>query len=434
MFGDKVFGGHPFKYPTPAEVPEDTGCRTFRIPSDPAWFALIMGALLPLTDPANFQQFEGGISRETAAEIFFDLIQETYDNAEDGCESCVLPTGQPVFRVGSDGALQQLIDTSWSPPTGDATIPPLPPREGGTDDDKRCLASANAAHALEVLYENISDSWAAGKTEAEAITELLLAIAAAILAPIALIAAALIALAALVFKVLYEVVEFVGADYWTVSFTKQIQCALYDCSAVDGEGVVTFDFDCFNRYLASGTDITTNVFNVVLFGQIQYLLMWIGADGLNFAGAATAITDADCSTCGCEGEWVATWATWAGWAFGAFGEYYADVLQGTAREYVTPIGYTWQNSGTVTLDNTYLIDWVEIDMDSDGVAISVALFDDLGNLLASDNPAVGRHTTRLEITEEYISDHVNVQTQATNTVDSFKATWVYSIRVHYRCE
>jgi len=296
MFGDKIFGKHPWKFPTPADIPEDTGCRTFRVPSDPAWFALLMGAILPLTDPENYQQFDGGISAETTAEIFSDIIETTYENAEGGCEACIMPGGGSVVRIGADGHFEELIDSEWLPPAGDNTVPPVPPREGGTDEDKRCLAAANATNTMKILYETLADDYAAGLTLAEAISHFIAVVAAIIFLPGGLIAAA-IALALVLFRVVYETAAFVTADYWTAEFDDKFQCALYECASVDGEGVVTFDFECFQTELSAAINAIADPFEVVLWGQVQAMLMFLGVDGLNLAGATTAIPTADCDVC-----------------------------------------------------------------------------------------------------------------------------------------
>jgi len=105
------------------------------------------------------------------------------------------------------------------------------------------------------------------------------------------------------------------------------------------------------------------------------------------------------------------------------------VIQGTPRGFINPIGWTWQNSLTLATSQQCPIDWVEVDMDSNGVAISIALFDMSDNLLVSANPIAGRRVTRLEL-NTYVGN-LKIQTQATSTNNVFKATWIYSIRVRY---
>jgi len=86
FYGDKLFGRERFLFPTPVDLPEDTACRTFRIPADAAWLGLFMGALSLLTDPANYQQFEGGMTPTEASEIALAVIEEAYADAIYGCQ------------------------------------------------------------------------------------------------------------------------------------------------------------------------------------------------------------------------------------------------------------------------------------------------------------------------------------------------------------
>jgi len=296
MYGDKQYGQQGrFLYPTPTTLPEDEGCRTFRIPADPAWYGLLMGALSALTNPDNYQQFEGGLTPQQAADCFFNILETTYENAEDGCNVCTLPDGTPIIRIAAGGAVEQLTPEGWQTPTGDMTPPDIPPREGGTPQDQMCLAAANATNAFKLLYENLSDSYAGGLTSAEALTELLLAIAAIIAAAVALWAAAIIALVAIVWEIIYDTLEFVTADLWTTDFDDIFKCILLGC-ATNTAGVITFDYDCVIANLAAQTDPLSSLTadQLRLFGQLAYILQFIGAEGLNAAGATTAIAVDTC--------------------------------------------------------------------------------------------------------------------------------------------
>jgi len=86
MFGDKEFGKH-VGYPTPEETPIDSTCLTFNVPANSAWWAIITGLVLTLTEEENWQQFEGGMTPEQAAEDAFDFITAALDVAAmtDGC-------------------------------------------------------------------------------------------------------------------------------------------------------------------------------------------------------------------------------------------------------------------------------------------------------------------------------------------------------------
>jgi len=283
-------------FPTPNSIPADGGYIVFRIPADNEYAGLILGAAQLLTYAYNWYQW-GDLTPDEAADAFRLIVnQAPYENC-----GCTLPGGTKIIRIGAGGHFEELgEDGEWHEPTGDYAIPPVPQREGGTPDDQMCLAAANAVNVLEQLYEQLSDDWAEGVSTAQAATNFVLAIGALIAAPFGLIGEAIIIIAGLVFNVLYETLEFIGADLWDENFTEALKCIFFGCASND-DGVVTFDFECINNELAAQTnafDLTSS--QLRLFGQIQYIFSFIGVDGLNSAGGTTAILTADCS--GCAGD------------------------------------------------------------------------------------------------------------------------------------
>jgi len=74
VFGNKLYKPYKPLFPTPDDIPLDSTDVTISLPFAPSWIGLWIGALLILCDPENFQEFDGGISRETAAEIFQDAL------------------------------------------------------------------------------------------------------------------------------------------------------------------------------------------------------------------------------------------------------------------------------------------------------------------------------------------------------------------------
>jgi len=265
---------------------------------DKEWAQYILGACRALQYAYNWYE-AGDVSPDDAAEAFRVIVQDAPYNLR----TCPNPAGGKIFRVNSSGKTEEYGDAGeWQDPTGDATIPPVPEREGGTPDDQKCLAAKNAAHVLELLYENITDSFNAGLDEAETATALTLGLVSLIGAEFAPITFALVTFFGIVFSVLYGTLEFVGADLWDENFTQALYCMLLGCASNDA-GVVTFDWDCFQAALAAQTTIVPLEFTQLrLFAQIEYLLLVIGGvDALNQAGATTAITDDDCS--GCENVW-----------------------------------------------------------------------------------------------------------------------------------
>lgn len=280
-------------FPTPSAADEINSYLLFLFP-DSKYAQWIMGAVKALEVGYNWYE-SGDLSVDEAAEIFRIINQEAPTNKY---PAPTAPGGTKIIRIGEDGHFQEANDDGeWQEPTGDYAIPPVPARSGGTPDDQRCLAAANCANVLAQLYEGLSDDWDNGVSNAQAATNFALAIAAAIAAPFGLAAEAIVAIAGLIFNILYETLQFIGADLWTNDFTQAVQCLLFGCATNDS-GVVTFNLDCFNTALAAQTNIfDLSLSQIRLFGQIEFMLQFVGADGLNAAGATTVITSADCTLC-----------------------------------------------------------------------------------------------------------------------------------------
>lgn len=283
-------------YPTPNTAADVQAYLLLYFP-DAVWAQYALGALRTLTAGYNWYK-SGDLDVDEAAELFRVIIENAPLNKLPGCS---LPTGEPLMRIDPETGRIQDVDSdgNWE---DNPDIPPTPARPHSTPEDMRCLAAANAANALQILYESLSDSWNAGLSTAEAITAFVSTVGTAIAVEFFPPAAALIAAAGLIFEVVYAVVAFVGADVWTTDFTNALKCYLFECSSVDGSDVVTFDWQCVIDALARQTNIFDLSFSQLrLFGQLYYILSFIGVDGLNHAGSATAITTADCSDCACTG-------------------------------------------------------------------------------------------------------------------------------------
>jgi len=184
------------------------------------------------------------------------------------------------------------------------------------------------------MYEEVSDAAAAGTDIADIIGTTILTIAALIAAPISLAAAAIISIVSIAFREFVEVATYVGADVWDSTFNDLFKCMLYECSDVD-EGVVTFDWDCLVQKLYDYTGETITPDSIRLLAQLGYLLNIISIDGLNLAGATTAITDGDCSDC--EETWCYTFYFTDGWndfeplvnGYGTYGTQTIDGIRST---------------------------------------------------------------------------------------------------------
>jgi len=283
-------------FPTPNEAAE-TASYLLLYFQDKEWAQYALGALKALTVGYNWYK-SGDLDVDEAAEAFRLIVQDAPYNH---LPSCSLPSGEPLMRIDPEtGHIQNIDDAgNWQ---DDPSIPPTPSRPHATPEEMRCLAAANAANALKILYENLTDSFTGGLTAAAAAVNLVAGIGEAIALEFFPPAAALIAIGQLLFDVVYATVEFVTADVWDEAFTGHLQCYLFECSSVRDADVVTFDWHCVINSLAAQTDaFDLTATQIRLFGQLYYLLSYIGSDGLNYAGSATAIETADCSECG--GVW-----------------------------------------------------------------------------------------------------------------------------------
>lgn len=72
MFGDKQWFNNTEGYPTPTDIPLETICKSISLPNDPAWWGLVYGALLSLTDPESYHTFDGGLDPVVVADIMND--------------------------------------------------------------------------------------------------------------------------------------------------------------------------------------------------------------------------------------------------------------------------------------------------------------------------------------------------------------------------
>lgn len=315
-------------YLTPDAIPEDDVCRPLFIPDDPSWLAILSGALTELTKPWNWEKF-GAVTVAEAVDRMQMLVAMYYM----GSCGCELPGGGKIIRLGVDGQIQELVDGEWQEPTGDYELPPTPAREEATAIERRCAAAENAAATFEDFYEQVSDAFNDGLNTALAI-DVLANRAATLLGAtgFGLAVASLIEIATIIFGLFYALFEFLGADLWTEEFNEKFKCVLYECSGNDGD-VVHFDYQCILDKLANVTSITLDLSEVRLFSQIWYLMSWIGAQGLDAAGATTSVTEFDCE--GCE----QTWAILLDFRISDYG-FFVDVVSGVDQgEYVDGVGF-----------------------------------------------------------------------------------------------
>jgi len=310
-------------YITPQDIPESDDCRFLSIPASPEWLALFGGALTAFLYPYNWEQTTGITVDETIAKM-----REIIDGFYEGCATCDLPGGYKVIRITPDGHIEVLEDGEYVTPTeGDYYLPPPDAREGGTPEDQICLAAKNAVNVLNLLYESLSDSWAAELTVDEAIIAFIGAISTAALFALIPITWALVIPLIAFFWLVYKALAYLTADLWTEEYTNKLICLFVQCASND-DGVVTFDWSCLEDGLNQlATEGGFNEVQTRLNLQIGYILQFIGGiDALNLAARTTDITNDDCLFCeGCvrydftlaPSSWspdtYGNWVTGEGW-------------------------------------------------------------------------------------------------------------------------
>jgi len=285
---------------TPSEVPEEVVCRTIKVPNSLEWLGIFNAVLLAGTYYYNWSDdIDTHMTREEAAAAYSVIFNE-YLTASMECDVCTLPGGGSAIRQDGFGRWQMLDNGEWQEPSGDYALPPLNPRTEPTDDEKKCLGAANAANVMQQLYEALADEYAENHDLALFFLAIGVSISLIFLPPLGLLAASFLEIATILVAEGFGAFAFLTADVWDSEFTNKFKCILLDNASVDGSGVVTFDFaqvtnDVVNALPFEFTDPTLQKPRLAL--QLGTILQYVGADGLNYAGSTTAITDDDCSDC-----------------------------------------------------------------------------------------------------------------------------------------
>jgi hypothetical protein len=277
-------------YLTPDEIPEGDDCRPLFIPDDTAWLAIVSGALTELTQKYNWEQF-GTVTVDEAVARMQTMVDQYY---EDACGECLQPTDEPVIGIDEDGHFVELINGEWVDPTGIYTVPSVPARTDPTSDERMCLAARNAVNVLSILYEQALDDYEGAVDPLIAWTGFFGNVSTEIAVALGWLTKAIGGMLTFMWSAFYSVMEFLTEDSWDEEFTEKLVCALRLC-ANDNAGVVTFDYNCVLRVLTQQTDFQDPSFgDIRILAQLWYIMLFIGVDGLNLAGATTAITVSSC--------------------------------------------------------------------------------------------------------------------------------------------
>jgi len=284
--------------------PEGVRCICVPVPNDPDWIGAFFGQLQRLSLQSIWDRDEAHTA-EVVARRWLDVYFATL---EGNCSGGICEVPPPfeidiginieIVRIGEGGHWEVLIDGVWTTPTGDYEIPPVPEREESTADERRCLAAANAAAALQQTYEDATDAFTSDGTQVAVYEAILATLITRLGAWAAGFAASSVGFYFAAFLLFYELLETITSDVWTTEFNDEFLCILYK-SSNDTAGVVTFDWEMIFAELTEMTfQAGADLERQQLIQQIRFMLTMIGVDGINHAGATTFVTSADCDECG----------------------------------------------------------------------------------------------------------------------------------------
>jgi len=285
-------------YLTPSEIPEGNTCRVLLIPDSYEWDAIIYGALSELAKSYNWEQYGAVTVDEAIAEAQILLDEYAASSCGELGGGCELLEGSLTLRLGIGGGVEQWNGEDWVEPTGDYEQPPIPPRTETTDDEKRCLAAANAVAVYGELYEVTTDA----ASDFEFLDEFLDAVFAGIDTWVGVwageTAKSFAQLGAWAVGKFFYVWETITEDYWDEDFEVEFACILYNNATVNGDGSVSFNYD---NVLSDLQLFAVGSFNINYFSlwlQLEYLFYFsAGGDGMDAAGGTTAVEEYDCEDC-----------------------------------------------------------------------------------------------------------------------------------------
>jgi len=328
-------------------TPEEERCRTISVPDDLAFVGAVTGALLPLTQPDNWEQ-SGSMTPEEAAGIMSAAFESFVDSdctTGEPCPPPTLPDGSRVWRRNpTTGNWEYLDDTgeNWVEPTGEDAIPAPVAREEATSDEMKCAASTNAVGVIKELYDQIlSDINEDVDTVQMGLNLAYVAgtrLGGAFYPPVV----AILTSAAAIWNGVIETIQAFTVNLWDDRFTDTMVCIFLD-NATETNGVVTFDFQAINRDALE--QIWESSQYVLLVSQFIYLMSVIGPQGVNVAGGVTVL-EGDCNDCG---EWCYTF----NFAFGSQGWVACRETTNYYSAYGTYDGTKWNSSLAISSGGGY---------------------------------------------------------------------------------
>ena len=286
------------KFQTPPTLPETTQCRGLVIPASKEWLGLYSDALLDLTYAYNYEQVNAtDLTPDEVAALAYQQYLAWLDSTcgSGGAVPTVPDLDTPLYRQNpTTGRWEYINNGVWTEPTGDNAIPDPAPRPEPTDPEKRCGAASNAANALRELYAAVLGAY--NETLEPAVNQANIAfqVSTVIGSWFGPISASFLALSDFAWSTFTILLTEVTTDDWSDAFQEELVCILNKASEVV-DGAVHFDWFTVNSNLV-GILLPIIDEYVRVRWQVYYLLQTIGSQGLDLAGAATAV-EGDCVTC-----------------------------------------------------------------------------------------------------------------------------------------
>lgn len=283
---------------------EEARCRSISVPNDLALVSAVSGALLSLTDEANWEQ-RGTMDASTAADIMLAAVDAFLDSdCVASCPPVTLPGGTRIYRKNpTTKRIEYLSEDGseeWIEPAGEEALPEPTARAETEEIDRICAAATNAVECIRVTLEDVLDAWNNVSGPAEAMTTMVTSIVGWAGATFYPPMFAFVKLVEVAFIAFYELMDAISWNFWDGDFEDALICS-FRANATDTGGVITFDMDAIVADLWG--QMWTRGEYVLLVTQVQYLLSIIGEQGLNIAGTTTAVAG-NCS--GCD-TWCMLW-------------------------------------------------------------------------------------------------------------------------------
>lgn len=272
-------------YLTPDSVPEDDICRPLLIPASSQWLAIISGALTELTKSWNWE--ESGITVDEAIQAVWTILDSYYNTECAGSGGC-----RRIYRIGQGGQIQMSDDAGETWESAATEIPPTPPRTEPTEEDRLCAAASNAVNVLHQTYEEMIDAWQLDNSVEFGIGAFAAILALLVGNWLGVVSAIAIPFVWELFGGVYATIGTFLQDAWDSDFTDALTCLFLE-AATDTGGVITFDWNAISQGLADRVTETAAPEDALLWAQLNYMVLFIGIEGLNAAGATTGVVG-DC--------------------------------------------------------------------------------------------------------------------------------------------